>query len=825
MKNIFLVISSALLLLQACNTLKPSANHTSSNLKSKEAKKKYPYRASYTRYFDLLHTKLELVPDWKKQQLNGLATLKLKPFFYPQNKLVIDAKGMDLHEIKFQGKEIQKESYTYDQKQISIFLPKSFTATDTLLLEIKYTAKPNELPKGGSEAITEDKGLYFINPLGDDPYKPQQLWTQGETESSSCWFPTIEATNERCTQEMYITADTGFTILSNGEFVYSKQNKGGTRTEYWKMDLPHAPYLFMMAIGKYAVVEDKMPSKSKFAWDDFEVKYYVEPAFKPYAKAIFGNTPEMIDFFSTKLGVKFPWNKYSQIVVRDFVSGAMENTTASVFMEALQVDNRSLLDKNWDYIIAHELFHQWFGDLITCESWANLPLNESFANYSEYLWAEYKFGKEAAYLHAENETKEYLEESRYKNVPLIRYHFSDKEDMFDRHSYNKGGRVLHMLRMLVGDEAFFKSLNLYLTSNQYKAVEIHHLRLAFEEVTGKDLNWFFNQWFFKEGHPKLTIKHSYKDGNLNIEIAQIQDTLQSAVYQLPVQIAVWEGGIQKIFSIEITQAKQKVSIPLLNKPSLVLFDFQNQLLAEINHEKSDEEWMFQFQYATEYPAKIAALRKLFDRKPIIKDGQTISIFSNPVFNKILKQSLNDSSEAVRAYALEQFSAQFIPNMEEFIKDLVKIADQDTKPKNQAYAIGLLASLGGNAFDELFLQKLDAKPYSVAGAALEALISKDNPKAKEKIKTFQNAEDINIVLAVGKIYVKEKDATQFEWFRKQLDTGDAQKQYNLLFIFDKYLDILPADNKAAAKVLLLKIMNQTPHKVIKEKAQACAAKLN
>lgn len=303
------------------------------------APQKHTFNPSRTLEHDLLHTKLRISFNWEKQQLNGLAELTLKPYFYPQNKLVLDAQGFDLHSISLlKDNDGTPLKYEYDGRKLTIQLNKTYTRTEQYIIEIEYTAKPNELAKGGSDAITEDKGLYFINPLGQEPDKPKQIWTQGETQANSAWFPTIDTPNERMTQEIYITVDPKYTTLSNGAFIYSRQNADGTKTDYWKQELPHAPYLAMLAIGEYAVVKDK--------WRDKEVNYYVEPAYKGTAKKIFGNTPEMMEFFSKKLGVAYPWAKYSQVVVRDFVSGAMENTSASTFMEDLQLNERELLDKN-----------------------------------------------------------------------------------------------------------------------------------------------------------------------------------------------------------------------------------------------------------------------------------------------------------------------------------------------------------------------------------------------------------------------------------------------------------------------------------------------
>jgi aminopeptidase N len=209
----------------------------------------------------------------------------------------------------------------------------------------------------------------------------------------------------------------------------------------------------MVAGGNFAVIKDH--------WKNMEVNYYVEPKYESTAKLIFGNTPEMINLFSEKLGVDYPWDKYSQIVVRDFVAGAMENTGAVTFAEDMNMDARAVIDNPDEETISHELFHHWFGDLVTAESWPNLPLNESFATYGEYIWADYKYGREEADRAANEDLIKYLRTSKTKKVNMIRFDLTDREDMFDNYSYQKGGRIIHMLRKIVGDEAFFASLKLY----------------------------------------------------------------------------------------------------------------------------------------------------------------------------------------------------------------------------------------------------------------------------------------------------------------------------------------------------------------------------
>jgi aminopeptidase N len=467
------------------------------------------YRGSAPRINDLVHTKLDANFDYNNSYLLGKVWITLTPHFYATDSLSLDAKGMEIKKVAIVNGASQKElKYKYDGWILNIDLDKTYKGGEKYTIFIDYVARPNEVKVAGSAAITDAKGLYFINPKGEEKDKPTQIWTQGETEATSVWCPTIDKPNQKTTEEISMTVPSKYVTLSNGKLVSQKTNANGTRTDTWKMDQPHAPYLFFMGVGDYAVIKDSYKGK--------EVSYYVEKEYAPVARKIFGHTPEMMAFYSRILGVDYPWVKYAQIVGRDYVSGAMENTTATLHQESAQQDARELIDgNNWESTIAHELFHQWFGDYVTTESWSNLTLNESFANYSETLWDEYKYGKDAGDAQNFTDMNGYIQ-SQSANKDLVRFYYSDKEAMFDAVSYNKGGRILHMLRNFVGDSAFFKALNLYLTTNKYKSAEAHNLRLAFEEITGKDLNWYFNQWYFGSGHPTITNDDIYDDAGKKV---------------------------------------------------------------------------------------------------------------------------------------------------------------------------------------------------------------------------------------------------------------------------------------------------------------------
>ena len=320
------------------------------------------YRAFATKINALVHTKLDAKFDYSKSQLNGKVWITLKPYFYATDSLELDAKGMAINKVEMvKGVKNIPLKFKYDNTFLKITLDKVYKNNENYTVYIEYIAKPNDLKTEGSAAITDAKGLYFINPKGEDKNKPTQIWTQGETEASSVWIPTIDQTNQKTTQEFYLTVPSKYVSLSNGLLVKQTDLKNGFREDVWKMDLPHSPYLFFIGIGDYAVVKDSYKGK--------EVSYYIEKAYEKVARKIYGNTPQMIAFFESKLGVAYPWSKYAQISGRDYVSGAMENTTATLHSDAVQQDARELVDgNNWESTIAHELFHQWFGDLVTAES-------------------------------------------------------------------------------------------------------------------------------------------------------------------------------------------------------------------------------------------------------------------------------------------------------------------------------------------------------------------------------------------------------------------------------------------------------------------------
>jgi aminopeptidase N len=728
-----------------------------------------PYNASHTFEHDLTHTKIEISFDWAKKRANGIATLTMHPWFYSTDKVSLDAKNFDILSVNFEGSTTPLK-YEYNNEVLTIALGKQFTKKDEFKLVIKYVAKPDERTAGGSAAITSDKGLYFINPDGSEAGKPMQIWTQGETESNSFWFPTVDKPNERCTQEMYITVEDKFKTLSNGLLVSAKKNTDGTRTDYWKMDKPHAPYLFMMAIGEFAVVKDK--------WKDIELSYLVEPKYEKDAKAIFNHTPEMLDFFSTKLNYKYPWPKYAQVVVRDYVSGAMENTGAVIFGEYVQLTQRELLDNHFtnEKVVAHEMFHHWFGDLVTTESWANLTMNEGFANYAEYLWLEHKYGRDEADSHELEEQQGFIYSAADGGHPLIHFGYEVREDMFDSHSYNKGGAVLHMLREIVGEEAFWASLNRYLTKHEYTDVEAHELRLAFEDVTGQDLSWFFNQWYFKAGYPTLDVSYVWDEisKETTVIIAQTQAAGKEDgvhVFNLPMAVDIYDAnGKARRENIRLTKRLEQFTFKSAQKPALINVDATKSTLATRSDAHTPEEWAFMFKYAPLFRDRWDALEGLGNEE-------------SPLVQEVYGAALNDKFWGIRQKGLEKADLK----NPAILATVVKLAENDAKPVVRASAITALAETNDKQYVEVLKKGIGAtQPYSVVGASLSALSKLDVVSAVAASKSLENDENDAIVASLSELYAQVPDRAQLPWYQKKLAKIDFAAAFAFFENYTKYL---------------------------------------
>jgi aminopeptidase N len=758
-----------------------------------EAPKKKIYQATETKSSDIIHTKLWVSFDWQKSHLIGKAEIQVKPYFYPSNMLYLNARGMEIKSVKLAEKQTKElpikkgaksviiedvftekpVTYKYENDSIKINLGKEYTSKETYYITIDYISKPNELKSGGSSAISDDKGLYFINPTGKDPNKMPQIWTQGETQSNCTWFPTIDNPNEKMTNEIYMTVDDKYTTLSNGLLTDTKKNTDATRTDHWVMDLPHAPYLVMMGVGEFKKVTDE-------PWNGKEISYYVEKEFEPHAKAIFGKTKKMIEFYSTRLGVPYPWQKYAQIVARDYVSGAMENTTATLHGDFVCYQTtREIIDgAKGESTIAHELFHQWFGDLASCESWSNLTLNESFATYGEYLWEEFEYGRDAADDHHADSRYGYFAQSGQKQVDLVRFDYAEREDMFDAFSYNKGGQILHMLRKYVGDDAFFASLKLYLEKNKFKTAEAHDLRLAFEETTGQDLNWFFNEWYFAKGHPELEVKKSYDASTkkLKIDITQTQDFKVSPLYKLPIYIDIYSGGKKERKLIWIDDVKNSYTFDVSSNPELVNIDAERQLLAKMDYTKTKEEYVFQYKNAKLWGDREESINYFKDHMK-----------ETDVFELVKSIAQNDPWKNFRSDALAILSENGKEKEEELKPLFITISEKDSNTRVRAAAIKALASnFKGDDLNALYEKALLEQSYAIVSEGFDA-IAKVNPDlAMKKAIALENEPSKEIIYSIADLYAKNGTDENHGYFKKVKNQFNGYELMAYGNIYGKFL---------------------------------------
>jgi aminopeptidase N len=677
------------------------------------------YRAVSEKKWELDRTHVALTFDWKGKTATGEAHITLHPYCYATDSRTLDAKSMRIDSVLvLTGSTKHPLAFTYGQNRLHIRLGHTYTRHDTLDLLVQYKALPYEAPSGGSDAIQDDRGLYFINTDYAVPNKPAQIWTQGETEANSHWMPTLDKPNQRTRLQISLTVPDSFATLSNGKLISSVPAPNGQRVDVWRMDERIQVYAAMFAIGRFSITQDK--------WQGKDVNYYVEPAYAPYAAQMFAHTPEMIQFFSDITGVPYPWNKYSQITVRDYVSGAMENTTATLLGEFTNKNSRQLADASNEDIVAHELFHQWFGDYVTAASWSNITVNESFANYSEILWHRYKYGQADADYYYLHNLSGYLNSAKYSDQPLVRYHYQNHEDVFDRVSYNKGGSILRYLNGLTGDSAFYKAMNLYLTRNALSAATARHWQQAVEEATGQDWNWFFAQWYYKGGYPALDVRYQYED-SLQMLTVTVQQTQDSEAYILPFKTALLYGSQERILTDwKLTTKTTRFTYPYKNgvRP-LIIPDVYRWVVGTWTENKTPEQYLAQYKLSPDFLSKWRAWKAGLNTR---NDSNTV---------ELIGLALQDTMPKLREnmlLALEAENSEAVRN--KWKRKILWMAENDGSNPVRAAAFQVAGSWQLKTVLPAMLDAVHDSSYAVAGEALAAIAQIDSDKAYTLAKDLQ-----------------------------------------------------------------------------------------
>jgi aminopeptidase N len=435
--------------------------------------------------------------------------------------------------------------YIYDGSMLYVRLPRSSSGRQ-YSVEIVYEAKPV-------------KGLHFIIPRSGNDYP--QVWSQGESEDTRYWIPIYDYPNMRLTWTLTAEVPETFTVVSNGDLESVDDVGSGYRRWRYRMTYPMPPYLIALAIGVFDEIEDSV--------DGIKLRYLVPKGLKAIAMNTFSKTPDMIRFFSEYLGYRYPYNSYTQVCLKEFIVGGMENVTATFLTEWTLHDDIAHKEFSSDPLVAHELAHQWFGDLVTCKDWSNIWLNESFATYLEALYTRKDKGEEEFIYELYGNLKSYLEEYKRYSRPIVMRIYKDPDELFDSHSYPKGALVLHTLRNIIGEEKFRLALKTYLERYMFRSVDTEDLRKVFEEISGRDLEWFFDQYVYSSGHPVIKVKstYDYKEKMLRISLKQEQGQDSLEVYRIPVRLLIrhQEGAAEKIVFMD---SREKIVFIDLDEPPL-----------------------------------------------------------------------------------------------------------------------------------------------------------------------------------------------------------------------------------------------------------------
>ncbi len=544
------------------------------------------------RLFSTQHRKLEITANIEKKTLSCKCHNTIKTINNNTKSVQFDAVDMNIKQVLVDD---EKAQHNYDSKVLTVHLKKPANANETKTIRIDYE-------------ITNPKlGVYFVTPDKHYPKKSVQVWTHCEPQDARQWIPCFDAPNEKCTTEMLLTTDEEFMGLSNGVLVGVEHNKKDkTKTYHWKMSLPHSSYLFMFAVGRFAEIKEK--------WDNIDIFYYCEKGREEDAKRAFGKTSQMLEFFSKKLGYKYPYERYSQVAVADFIFGGMEHTTITTQTDAALHDERAHAEAWSDGLVAHELAHQWFGDLITCKDWSHAWLNESFATYFDALWTEHDKGEEEFAYHLYKNMQAYFLEDRDRyRRPISTNVFTRPADLFDRHLYEKGSLVLHMLRNILGDELWWKSISNYVKSNANKAAETLDLINAIEAVTGKNMKKFFDQWIFKAGFPEFKVSYYWDEKNSKACIRVVQKQRiddETPLFSIPLDIIIVTKKGEKTVTESIEKKNHLFSYKLAERPIDVRVDYKNVLLKKIEFMKPRDMWFYQLENDTNVLGKIYAAQEL-----------------------------------------------------------------------------------------------------------------------------------------------------------------------------------------------------------------------
>jgi len=645
------------------------------------------------RTYDLIHMDVTINVDWPHRSFSGDVVDTLAPLRDGFDEVVLDAgENLDIQAVKIDGAPVP---FKHTGKKL-VVTSGPVLRGKAVNVEVVYDSK-----NAGGGGFGQEGGWHWIQPRIGEPDRVG-FWTQGESEFNSKWVPTWDFPNDFTTSETHTTVPADWNVIGNGTLMSDKLSADGkTRTFDWKLDIPHATYLLTLCGGPFDIGHDE--------WRGVPLWYVVPRGEGNLIKDSFGHTPDMLSFYSDRVGYKFPWPKYAEDAMYDF-GGGMENASATTLGEGSLTDSR-MGYYMMDSLNSHELGHQWFGDTVTCNEWGHTWLNESFATYMQFMYFEHSRGPNGYAREVENGSQSYFQEAQGYHHPVVTNFYSNPQVMFDQHSYPKGAVILHTLRHMLGDQPFFAGLKLYLTKNQHTPVETNDLCEAFTAASGINCHPFFDQWLYKPGHPVIdtTWKWDAATSSVRLHVSQTQDTSDGTpIYKVKTSVGVFDGANYEAVPIMLTDKEQDFTIPRSAKPSAVLFDPEHSFLREIPDRHWDRsELMSIIRSAPNCIDRGQALRQLLQANPtddevnqivaVLKaDSSPYPAFESYYFLTALKK------ESLRPFFESELRH---PNITRRVQGIEGIAQLAPNPA----ATAMIASTIN-----------DSSPYAVINSSVDAL---------------------------------------------------------------------------------------------------------
>ncbi|MBT3300211.1 MAG: hypothetical protein HN657_01600 [Candidatus Marinimicrobia bacterium] len=661
------------------------------------------------RSYDVQHSRIEVEIHFETKSISGDVTHTIQKLDSKLSILILDADDMDISIVSVKNKP--KDFYQADGK-VYITLDNNDWTHEMLTIALKFDAYPKS-------------GLYFIKPDSVYPNKHLQAWTQGEDQDNHHWVPLYDYPNDKATFECIITVPDSLIAISNGELISETNNSNGTKTFHWRENYPMVSYLISFVVGNYEKVEDN--------FEDLPVSYWVYPENKHEAMRSFGKTPDMISFFNEKTGVDYPYEKYDQVIIEDFMFGGMENITLTHNTDRTMYDKNASPDVSSDGLVAHELAHQWYGDLLTTRNWENIWLNEGFATFFSREYRRKDLGDDEADYIRFGEMKAYLANDKWNRRPTVYHRYYASMDLFDSHVYAKGALILSMIENVLGEELFWKAIQKYTSDNKYRNVETSDFKKAIEETTGKNLNWFFDEWVYKAGYPEFEISWTYSNRTkmVSLEIKQIQELKNNSLFKMPVTIMIDNEDIVRE-EIWIEGTETKIQIPSEKRPRMVLFDEGQLIPKKITFKKSVSELIYQLKNAPNVLDRIGAAHELKTKKSRRK-----------VVDALIESINHDSFWGVRKEAVIAL-AQLKPKKgSNHFREASK--QQDNRVKREC--VKALKQYKNNDESILFLENIikTENNYYLIADAFSTLTALDSNSAKQFVETLLNRESHNDVI--------------------------------------------------------------------------------